>query len=219
MSSSEVNVESLVRKAEAAMLFRGDNNDAPSIGEVIVEIRSAMTESAVARKTLGPLIAKLRTSESSSAVSPIHWIPVLQGHLAIGHRPKIKMIRNMRNLGTTHVLTLLSESEGAENIGREVSRAKLDWICLPLRSTVPPREEQRAEISQTFNDMRTALNHQARIYIHCSAGLYRTGMFTYSFLRHAEFSAENGMTILSRLRQATADGIGDIRIQWGEQFV
>jgi hypothetical protein len=43
-------------------------------------------------------------------------------------------------------------------------------------------------------------------------------MITYAFLRYIEFSAENAMTTLSKLRQVTADGVGDDRKHWGEQF-
>ena len=219
MSNSEHNVESLCRRAEAALsAVGGDKNDGPSIREVLAEIQSELTESPDSGRVLGPLLGKLRAAQNAAADSPLRWIPVLEGHLAIGHRPKIKLIKNMRNLGATHVLTLLSESEGAENIGHEVRHAGLDWIYLPLISADPPSDERRTQIHQVFEEVRTALNQQARIYIHCSAGIHRTGMITYAFLRHADFSTDDAMATLARLRQETADGVGDERRQWGEQF-
>lgn len=218
MSKSNFNVESLVSKVEAALQFRGDYLDSPSIDQLLAEIQSAMTQSPNARETLGPLIGKLRTVQSTTVESPINWIPVLQGHLAIGHRPKIKIIKSFRNLGVTHVLTLLSESEGAEDIGKEVQGAGIDWIWLPFHSADPPSEDRRAAVIKTFDVVRAALDSHARIYVHCSAGIHRTGMITYAFLRYVGFSAENAMTTLSRLRQVTAEGVGDDRKHWGEQF-
>lgn len=219
MSNSDHNVESLIHRAEAVLsAIGGDRNAGPSISEVLAEIQSVMSESPDSGKVLGPLLGKLRTAQNAAAESPIHWIPVLEGHLAIGHRPKIKLIKNMRNLGATHVLTLLSESEGAESIGNEVRHTGLDWIYLPLESADPPADDRLAQILQVFEEVRTALNQQARIYIHCSAGIHRTGMITYAFLRHADFSADDAMATLARLRQETADGVGDKRRQWGEQF-
>lgn len=218
MSKSDLNVESVISRVETALRFRSNHLDSPSIDQLLAEIQSAMTQWPNAREMLGPLIGKLRAVKSSTAESPINWIPVLQGHLAIGHRPKIKIIKNLRSLGATHVLTLLSESEGAEDIGKEVQGAGIDWIWLPFHSADPPSEDRLAGVIKAFDVVRAALDKHARIYVHCSAGIHRTGMITYAFLRYIEFSAENAMTTLSKLRQVTADGVGEDRKHWGEQF-
>ena len=69
-----------------------------------------MKGSSEARKLLGPLIGPLRATIQVATTSTIHWIPVEQGNLAIGHHPKIKTIQQIRKLGTTHVCTLLLET-------------------------------------------------------------------------------------------------------------
>ena len=89
-------------------------------------------------------------------------------------------------------------------------------VALP--SADPPSEDRRAGVIKAFDVVRAALDKHARIYVHCSAGIHRTGMIKYAFLRYIEFSAENAMTTLSKLRQVTADGVGDDRKHWGEQF-
>jgi len=101
---------SLVAKVDAALLVSGELTDKSSLDELVTEIRAAMAESTEARKMLGPVIGKLNVAKDSIDASSINWIPVFQGQLAIGHRPKIKTIKSMRHLGATHVLTFLSES-------------------------------------------------------------------------------------------------------------
>ena len=184
MSFSKNNIESLVRQAEAILQNVGHGrHDSSRVRDLIADIQTAMTESKAVRRTLGPLLGKLRDAQNRPAALPINWIPLFEGHLAIGHRPKIKWIRNMQKLGANRVLTLLSESEGAAIIGKEVRDAGLDWIWLPLTSAGPPSQTRRIEIEQTFDDLQSALNCHACVYVHCSAGIHRTGMITYAFLR------------------------------------
>ncbi|MCC7335238.1 MAG: tyrosine-protein phosphatase [Pirellulaceae bacterium] len=177
-----------------------------------------MARNESSRAVLGPLMGKLRKVQAVAKESSIAWVPVLEGHLAIGHRPKIKTIKSMHSIGTTHVMTLLSESEGAETVGNHVRQAGLEWFWLPLVSGDPPPDERRAEIVQMFDEIRNALNHQARLYLHCSAGIHRTGLISYALLRHVGLTSEEAKNALSQLRQETAAGVGLERMQWGEQF-
>ena len=66
--------------------------------------------------------------------------------------------------------------------------------------------------------MIAALHKQARIYIHCSAGIHRTGMITHGFLRHAGLDATEARAQLKRLRVVTSESVGEDRMTWGERF-
>lgn len=56
------------------------------------------------------------------------------------------------------------------------------------------------------------------IYVHCSAGIHRTGMTSYAFLRYMGLSSTEAKTKLNELRPTTREGVGDNRLTWGEQF-
>ena len=108
--------------------------------------------------------------------------------------------------------------EGAAEVGDQVRRAELNWICLPLKSADPPPPERNDEILSALSEVKTALENQASIYIHCASGIHRTGMIAYAILRHAGFSAENALSTLAELRNETAQGVGDDRKQWGDEL-
>ena len=55
----------------------------------------------------------------------VHWVQLGNGRMAIGHRPKLKSFAGLRSAGCTHVVTLLSEREGASAIGAAAQRAGL----------------------------------------------------------------------------------------------
>lgn len=140
------------------------------------------------------------------------------GWLAIGHRPKLKRLPQLAEAEVTHVVTLLSEKEGARSIGHAVQRAGMEWIWLPLENGEPPGSEQTEKIRVLFAQLILKLKDGSGIYMHCSAGIHRTGMIAYAFLRYSGNSHEDSLHRLGAMRQHTAKGVGEHRICWGDQF-
>lgn len=66
--------------------------------------------------------------------------------------------------------------------------------------------------------MRAELERGGRVYVHCSAGLHRTGMVANAFLRWHGLSAADALALLTELRPLTAEQVGPERLAWGEQF-
>src|SRR5687768_11831120 len=93
-----------------------------------------------------------------------------------------------RDSGCTHVLTLLSEREGAQSIGAAASRAGLAWIWFPLDNADPLDEGRDPEVRELFDRVGRLLEEGSSVVIHCSAGIHRTGMIGYALLRHVGLS-------------------------------
>ncbi len=131
---------------------------------------------------------------------PTHSVDLLAAHAAIydggrispfEHAPVTDRLRAGRNplseldvlelvaLGITHVLDLREESEweGPGRVGRDavvsMARHGLVRAHIPLRDTAAPTGERLTEAVAFVT--ATLANPAARLYLHCRAGIERTG--------------------------------------------
>lgn len=139
------------------------------------------------------------------------WRPLRGGHLAIGHKPGKALRVALMSGGCTHTLSLLSDHEDS----KEASDTRLR---LPLASAAPPAAERLPEIRACLDRVIALLDGGARLYLHCSAGLHRTGMITHALLRYLGHPRAEALAILAELREATAEAATEERLAWGDQF-
>ncbi|MEV0406463.1 tyrosine-protein phosphatase [Actinoallomurus sp. NPDC050550] len=151
-------------------------------------------------------------------VSTVDFVAVGGGMLAVTHRPKVKSLPAMRSLGATHLVTLLSRREGAWAMGSAARAAGLEWIWVDLANADPPPPGRYGEMARALLDIASLLREGAAVVIHCSAGIHRTGMFTYALLRAMRFTSSDARLTLARLRARTADDVGDERLTWAEHL-
>ncbi len=146
-------------------------------------------------------------------------VPVGAGALALTHRPKHKNVPRLTALGVTHVVTLLAEREGAREIGEAVRRAGLTWIWCPLENGQPPDAGRTAELRPVFVELAALVAGGAKVVVHCSAGIHRTGMFGYALLRQIGLDPVTARAKLAELRAVTGEGVGDARLAWADALV
>lgn len=183
------------------------------------ELKEALRSMPTAGRQLGPLTGELhRAQRHLIQAKDIEWVPLGSGHLAIGHRPGTELLQGIRVVGGTHILTLLSENEGAPAVGRDAERCNLSWLWFPMKSAQPPTEDQAVELQAMFVTAAEALKGGAGIYLHCSAGIHRTGMIAYAFLRYLGCDASEAWSKLANLRSVTQSQVGEHRIAWADGF-
>lgn len=139
------------------------------------------------------------------------WKSVAGGELAIGHKPGRKLRELLEQQGCSLVVSLLSMTESSASVSERRVR-------LPLDGASPPGPERRSEILAVFERMLAELREGGRVYLHCSAGLHRTGMIANAFLRWLGLSSDEALALLAELRPLTAEKVGDARLSWGESF-
>lgn len=205
------------RAQELLTLIPSGKTTPEEIDLLLEQIRAEMKASPELGRELGPLIPAIKNAVNSRIIPPpLDWVSVEHGFLAIGHKPGGKLsFAGLKAAGTTAVLTLLMEREGARETGRGVEGAGMEWLWFPF-SAVNPAES--SEVKTLFQRMKQELDKEGRIYIHCSAGIHRTGMITYAFLRHLGLGPEDAMNKLLSLRKVTAEGATEKRIAWGDFF-
>jgi protein-tyrosine phosphatase len=145
-------------------------------------------------------------------------VAINNGNIAIGHRPKLKAISSLKNVGITHVLTLLSAREDADSINKACQKAKLAWLHFPLPSADLISNNEINTVIDLYKQLHDILSSGGSIYIHCSAGIHRTGMITYGFLRFMGIPQNDAEAILQKLRLQTHKDLGEERLKWGDQF-
>lgn len=124
----------------------------------------------------------------------------------------------MHSAGVTHVTTVLSRAEGAEAIGAAVARRGMNWIWIELGSTKSLPQRRRPDIAAALGAMESALGDGGRIYLHCSAGIHRTGMIAAALMFHLGRDETQTRAILAALRPLTAAEVGEARFEWARAF-
>ena len=137
--------------------------------------------------------------------------------LILGPRPGKKSKDHIQAQGVTDILTLLSPREQPESVRKLSSAIGASWHHFPIDGG---HMDTLAglDLSQLFllHDEIVRSNADAIIYIHCSAGIHRTGFVAYALLRYRGLSPEQARTEVANLRPVTSDQVGDDRIALAE---
>jgi phosphatidylinositol kinase/protein kinase (PI-3 family) len=150
----------------------------------------------------------------------LHWVKIRNGYIAIGHKPGRRIsFSSLKKGGTSVVLTLLKENEGATQIGEQLNLIDIEWIWFPFSASNPHSGKKKTEdVLNLFQKLNHLLETGNKIFIHCSAGIHRTGMITYGLLRYLGKEKEEALNMLRELRIVTASQAGEKRLNWGDQF-
>ena len=134
-------------------------------------------------------------------------------------------MQRLQDLRLTHCCTLLSEREGAPAIKKICARLGVEdqpcnWVWLPMEGGNLEVLRQ-TDIQELVSRLKSAMGDvvDAHVYLHCSAGIHRTGFFAYILLRLMGHDPTAALAALTALRQVTADQVGDERITLAEEVV
>jgi protein-tyrosine phosphatase len=146
--------------------------------------------------------------------------PFMERHmLSVGPRPSNKLLADLRRLGVTDLVTLLSQTEGAEQIGEVAIAHGVAWHWMPLRGadlTQIDADSFKGKLTGLIETYR-ANTDPRRIHVHCSAGIHRTGMVAYGLLRLSGLASDQALAALKQIRPVTADGVRDDRLAFVEK--
>lgn len=139
------------------------------------------------------------------------WRSHQGGQLALGHKPGKRLRAQLEATGCTLVVSLLSEEESRAEGGP-------NRVRLPLSGAAPPGPERDEDVRSLFAAMTAELARGGKVFVHCSAGLHRTGMIAYAYFRHLGMSPEAATTAIRELRELTATELTRERCAWGDRF-
>ena len=216
-------------------LVRSEEDAGPAIREMVAtgckELLPILRELARKRpehaETVREAIGTLKKAVSPPEPAPVsatkprpdnRWIPLGGGRLGIGHRPGFRAIPAMADEGVTDVVTLLSQREGAKEVGSAVRAAGMRWTWIDLPNGDLPPGKRDSELAGNLQELAGRLAAGATVYVHCSAGLHRTGMIAAALLRRVGLDAASTLEALFRMRPVTAEQVGTERLGWAGRF-
>jgi protein-tyrosine phosphatase len=188
--------------------------------DLSAQLKAQIRTDPSAGKEYGALIAMISWALKQAKLSAgVNWVKVNEGGLAIGHKPGGKVsFEGLKKESADAVLTLLQGNEGALEIGDKVKRSGMKWIWFPFSASRPHEGDELIKVIDLYSQLAILLSGGDKIYIHCSAGIHRTGMITYGLLRFMGFDATIAKALLHQLRPVTAEQVGEERLHWGDQF-
>lgn len=145
-------------------------------------------------------------------------VRIISGLLAVGHRPRLRNLPHMHASGFTHIVSVLSHREDPESIRSACKDAGLLHVCIPIGTTKSLPKRRKPEIVQALDQLIRILNDGGCIYLHCSAGIHRTGMISAALLFYCGADAGTVRRLLKHLRPITAQELGEARFDWAATF-
>ncbi|MEL6569606.1 MAG: hypothetical protein AAFQ22_14420 [Pseudomonadota bacterium] len=140
--------------------------------------------------------------------------------LILGPRPGKKSKDQIAEYGVSHLVTLLADREDAVASGRIAQQIGADWIHLPIDGG---HIEKLAafDLAGAFKTLTAAgaIEGDAVVYLHCSAGIHRTGFFAYALFRWLGQEPDEARTKLADIRPITADQVGEDRLALADRMI
>jgi len=163
-----------------------------------------------------------QTNEEDQNTSDLNeefnMVPVSKGRLALFHQLSNRYFLKLLGVGCTHVCTLLSENENAQEMEKLVKKNGLQWIWLPLSNGDIPQVNDFGKILIGLKQLSEIIESGGSLLIHCSAGIHRTGMIANVLLRYLGLSESESLKIIHEARTITHDQVGKKRLKLGNIF-
>jgi hypothetical protein len=145
-------------------------------------------------------------------------VRIEKGLLAIGHRPRLRQLPILFAEGFTHVVSVLAANESPEPIRSACGNSGLDWHWINLGSTKSLPKQGKPEIATVLDELIGVLGDGGIVFLHCSAGIHRTGMIAAALLFRAGANCTFARRALVHLRPVTAAEMGEARLRWATNF-
>jgi protein-tyrosine phosphatase len=139
-------------------------------------------------------------------------------------RPNFKGITDMKLVyGVNHVLTLLKPKEKPEEIKECCEKNGIDWSTIHLDGAnlayFKTKQVQESIIKGLLNIYEVLIKGDVVLFIHCAAGLHRTGTLLYSLLRMFDETPDSALDAIKYIREETRNKVGEERIAMAENVI
>lgn len=141
----------------------------------------------------------------------------MRAALILGPRPGKKSKAAIAAQGVTDIVTLLSAREQPDSVSKIARGLGADWHHFPIDGGHMDTLA-KVDLSRLFllYDEIVRARADAVIYLHCSAGIHRTGFVIYALLRYRGLSPDAAIAEVASLRAVTSEQVGADRLALAE---
>merc|ERR1712137_35877 len=147
-------------------------------------------------------------------------LPSHPGQLTVWHKMTSRAVTQAAKDGCTHIVSLLGDVEKPHLIDEACQRQNVQWLWVNIQGA---KEDTLIDGVETLRNgllaTREFLGESSKVLIHCSAGIHRTGTFTYALLRSLGLPPEDARRLLYDIRPVTARQVGEARLAIAENHL
>jgi protein-tyrosine phosphatase len=134
-------------------------------------------------------------------------------------RPSTKDITIFKEkYGVNYIISLLNQNEKPEEIEKMCLDNQISWELIEVNgANYIKKSENKKIISKLLNLYEKLLSEEIILFVHCAAGIHRTGTIIYTLLRMFGEDRNSAYNILGEIRKETKNKVGDFRIKLAEE--
>ncbi len=151
-------------------------------------------------------------------MTELRWVTIGPGRVALSHRPKLKDIAKLADLGCQRVVTIQGDHETPGQIERAVRQAGLEWTWIRVGNAKYPEGEADQLMRRGLQGLTASLEAGESVLIHCSAGIHRTGMLAFALLRSVGLQEAEALEKIAEMRPQTREGMHKEHLAWGNRL-
>ena len=131
-------------------------------------------------------------------------------------RPSVKDLKSFKlDYKINLVVTLQGEGENPGLIKAGCNDNNIDWLHFPeMGAGLFTLKKIKNKLCEFMINLYNRLcSENIYMFVHCAAGVHRTGVFLYGILRMSGESEQNAYIMLKEIRHVTHKNVGDQRIK------
>lgn len=123
----------------------------------------------------------------------------------------IVAFKNQHNIN--FVLSLLNNEENPFEIKKFCENNNIKWDLIELTGANFLNKKVNVSIVKKLKEIIEMLKtEEINLFVHCAAGIHRTGTIIYAILRVLGYSKENALETIKAIRKETGEKVGIFRI-------
>jgi len=134
--------------------------------------------------------------------------------ITLGAVPDAQSIQTLKQQGITHVITLQTSSEHAEQVERLVKDAGMHWRWFPFTETLDSTETGLELLRQYIQELGKLTTEGKQLYFHCNDARSRCMLLIFALLHHRRIPSSSAYPMLHDLSSGSANRLSRAELQW-----